>query len=405
MSNESSQPITPESDSKSPKVMYISKISQIQEKLNFLAQSLNSEEQAEKDKIYIELFPSTKEDGSINIIRFSTRNGVYTEVNTVDKYKGDVLEKNIAVNLFDLYNVVSFCDETISFWIDEDSNELVVNSYYDAVTDIDELEVRLPILEDGFTTNFNIPEQTDRPDTHVHLKPVDMYSIIKETNILNTTEYVRFVVRNNKLFIAATDPTNGVDVVLYLKSLDKKSFEKELDQYIPISILKLIAGSGEMFGLDFNFHKDFMFVETNAYTFSYRYDLSKNVNRKPLPEFSADFKEAFIVDSGTFILHLNLLNKINVMKDSIKIEKLNAKTIDLGIEHKGRYSISSRMNLAMLTDKEIFIDGHLFYDMFDKTGLDAFKFSISDDTIYSKLENAVIVKELFYNHSKYTRKK
>jgi hypothetical protein len=129
MSNEISETTPQSSEQNTPKVMYISKISQIQEKLNFLAQSLNSEEQAEKDKIFMEFFPSTREGDSVNIIRFSTRNGVYSEVNTVDKFKGEILERNIAVNLFDLYNIVSFCDETICFWIDEETNELVVNSY------------------------------------------------------------------------------------------------------------------------------------------------------------------------------------------------------------------------------------------------------------------------------------
>lgn len=405
MSKKSSKEIIPVKEEKSPKVMFISKISGIQEKLTFLAQSLNNEADAEKEKIYIEVFPAKKSDGIENKIRFSTKTGVYSEITAVDKFDGDVIEDSIAVNLFDFYNIISLCDETISLWIDTDSNELVIDSYYDEVNDIDELEVRLPILETNVKTDCNIPEATDKPELKVHIKPVDMYSILKETNILNTTEYVNFVSKDNKLYITTTDPTGAVDIVLHLKSLSKQEFPIEFSRTIPISILRLIAGSGEMFGLDFNFFMDYLYVETNAYTFSYRYEnfpkeIGKMVSRFLVVEENA--KDGFIVEAETFNMHLGLLNKMNVLGAPIKVEKVDDKTMDMSIVSDGRYSISSRIKLAMLTDSAMMIDGHLFQDLFDKSGVDALKFSIIKDGIYCKIENNMIIKEVFYNHVIYT---
>ena len=129
------------------KVMRVSAINNLPSRLTFLAKMLQSEHQANTEPLYIESYRIHDE----NVIRLSTKNGIYTEINPYDKEEGEILPFSLSVNLYDFFNTVDQCvDELISLWIDEETNELVLNSFYSPTKELDELEVRFNIIDKKF---------------------------------------------------------------------------------------------------------------------------------------------------------------------------------------------------------------------------------------------------------------
>jgi transcriptional/translational regulatory protein YebC/TACO1 len=77
------------------KVMRVSAINNLPSRLTFLAKMLQSEHQANTEPLYIESYRIHDE----NVIRLSTKNGIYTEINPYDKEEGEILKKKLIEKL------------------------------------------------------------------------------------------------------------------------------------------------------------------------------------------------------------------------------------------------------------------------------------------------------------------
>ena len=93
-------------------------------------------------------------------------------------------------------------EEMVSMWIDDDTNELVVNSFYNPDLDRDELEIRLPIIDSWVDPIINIDDR-DEPSSVILLSPITTFSALKELNIENKTDYIQFIVTDGKLSLAS----------------------------------------------------------------------------------------------------------------------------------------------------------------------------------------------------------
>ncbi len=379
--------------------MYVSKINLIADRLNFLGQSIATEDEANDAKIYIKCNKADKRLEIPNKIRFYIDAGIYAEVTTVDKYNGYVLDKEICVNLYDLYNIVNNCDDVISFEIDEDTNTLVISSFYNETTEYDELEMKLPYEEREFPINrSNIFGQKL---TEIILDAKSCYSILKELSIGNN-EGFNIICRDKSFFMESYNPESPfLKTRMSLK--DKQTIDSvDFKTYVPFSLFKLIAGSGELDGLNIEIFEEGISVNTDSYKFAHR--TTRHLDT--ISETSNEYERALIVDIDAFYHNLRILNAVNLPNDNdtISIVKVDDTTADLTIKHTTRYEGSTRMKMAIFTDKPVSFSGNLFYQIFERLGIDAISLHTStteENKLHSSIENFMIKKEFFYDHEQY----
>jgi hypothetical protein len=389
------------------KSMYVSKINLIADRLNFLGQSIASEGDADGALIYIKCEKANKKLEVPNKIKFYIDLGIYAEVTTVDKYNGEVLDKEIAVNLYDLYNIVNNCDDVVSFELDTKNSKLVISSYYNETTDYDELEMQIPYTEVNFPSS-NVSKLGNKI-VEFELDAKSCYSIIKELSIGNNQGF-NFIVKDNKFSIESYNKNYPyLKTRLFLKDmLEVKS--PDFASFVPFSLFKLISGSGELGGLDIEVHENGIKVNTDNYKFFH-------ITTGHLPiikEDSSNYIQSLIVDIEAFYHNLRILNAINLpnKNDTISLEKVDDTTADLMIENQNRYTGSTRIKMAMFSDTKLIFSGKLFYEIFERLGIDAIalKFQKPENEqgtaykLYSKIENFMIIKEFFYDHMEYLNK-
>ena len=106
------------------KVMSVSKYA-IVDLISYLETTPIGKGESDGKTVYIESYVN---DLNENRIRLSTETYVSCELSTYNKSKGDILDENIEVNLYDLFNIVKCSDDIINFEIDGDN--LLISSYY-----------------------------------------------------------------------------------------------------------------------------------------------------------------------------------------------------------------------------------------------------------------------------------
>ena len=383
-----------------PTVMTVSAYSGIAQKLNFLAQGIKDLKDAECSNVYIECYDKTDDaddnnEQSIKTIRFSTDLYVSTEINPYDKFNGDLLDESIAVNLYDLYNITTNCqDEVLSFWVDGD--ELVINSYYQPEKDIDELEVRLKITDRGFKDRSDSIVEDKTPVSTITLSSLSMVSIIKQLNCENKADGVNFVIKDNKLRFESK--YNGFDSILTIKDIDNQVFFKDISAFIPFYAFNLMSATGQISDVKFNVYDDTLVVNTEEYDFIF--PLDNMVESFDINDDNAI--DYFVIDAKLFEVTLDLINRLNTPADisEMEIEYVSQGEADLTCVKEGRYTISVRTDLAMLCKESIKIDSDIFAELFKLSNVDAIKVKLDTDTkkLYIKFENGILTRQVVYDH-------
>lgn len=380
------------------KVMRISAINDLPQRLCFMAKGLQSEYQADNEQLYIECY--RKEDE--NVIRLSTSTGIWTEVNPYDKEEGDILPFSVSVNLYDFFNAVDHCiDELISLWIDEETNELVLNSFYNPDKELDELEVRFKIG----TSKFPFRPITVTPDAKlintIELDAQSLVEIMTQLNYEKTADGVNIIVENKKLKFQ--NVYAGMKSTLILKTYEQNDYDTDCSVYIPFNIFGLMLSTGQHTPLIFNIYENntvtltaceynFMHVDTTN-TEIFTLDVSK-------------FNDYFVMDAKLLECNMKLLNKLTqqVPIVNVKFEKVDACVADIICEYPNRYTVAMRTDLAMLSDKEMNIDARILSEMIRHTNVDAIRVKIDDfDGVYIGYENAIVKKQTVYDHSEFSK--
>lgn len=383
-----------------PTVMVISPYSSgITNKLTFMAKGLQSEHDADTEPVYIECYK--KENGE-STIRISTETGIWCEFQPYDKDAGELLPTSVAVNLYDLFNTVDQCaDEMISFWIDDESNELVLNSMYNPTKDIDELEVRFSIIEKGFARRSIEVKSTDTLITTIELNQMALMSILSELNVENSVDGVNMIIRDGKLKFQSVYA--GLKSNLVIKEYANEVYPTDVSAFIPFNIFNLMMSTGEYKDIKFNIYvSNIVTVDTDEYKFVYR---GKEV-REVFSSDASKYEDYFIIDAKLIDSTMKLINKLTqqVPVTNITFEKVTAGEADISAEFVNRFSISIRTDLAMLSDKKMTVDAQLFAEMMKRTGLDAIKVKVNaDDGVYIGFENQMIIKQMEYDHSDFSK--
>lgn len=394
------------SNEKKPVIMDISAYSNLSHKLNFMAQGLRDLKDAETQLVYIECYTKTEkkddEEKNINIIRFSTDVSIWTEISPLNKYTTPILEKPIAVNLFDLFNVVQNCmsDDTefISFRIDETDSanpNLVVSGFYNELREYNEMETSLKIHKIGFPRREFKSPKDDGVVTTLELDHLALYNILR-MNTENKTEGVNFVIKDKKISFQTI--YNGLKTSLIIKAYKDQLFFKDITVFMPFYFLNLMVGTGDIENVKFHIFSDSVVVEAGGYNFVY--NIEKEVE---IFDISDDGLEDFcVVDPKNAEAVITLLNKINKPSpiSIATITKLEDKIAEIQTGIDGRYKISVLMECIMQTETPITVDADILQWMVTNTQVDGIKIQRYANTndMYISYENELFIKKIQYLH-------
>jgi len=388
-----------------PIIMNVSAYSNIAQKLNFLALAIKDQKDAESQDIYIECYTETRKvddkEQELKIIRFSTDMYLWTEIHPYDKLTGDLLPQNISVNLYDFYNIIDSCkDDIIAFWIDDTSNELVLSSFYNDLREYDELEVRVKINKKGFPLRaLDNMQEGNTPVASFELNQVSLHYILL-MNMEHNTDGVNIVFENRRMTIQSD--YHGVKTILMIREYEKQIFFKNTTVFIPFYVLNLMSGTGEVNPIKFEVYEDLIKVETTDYNFMYKIE-----DKKEAFTISADnFEDYMVVDSKNMESVIKLLNKVNKPApiSTVKFEKISKTSAEMSAEYEGRYTVITRIDLAMLSDDIISMDSDIVQIMFNNIGIDAIKMDYNPENhnlIHTKYENQLMEKEILYDHEEF----
>ena len=394
---------------KKPAIMDISAYSNIQQKLNFLAQGLRDLKDAENQLIYIECYtkPAEKdEEEDINIIRFSTDVSIWTEISPLNKHTTPILEKSIAVNLYDLYNVVqnSISDSTefISFKLDETDTSnpnLVISGFYNELREYDELEVSLKIHEMEFPRReFKSSRDADLI-AMFELDHLSLFNILR-MNIEHKTEGVNVVINDKK--ISFQTDYNGLKTSLIIKSYRDQLFFKDFTVFIPFYFLNLMAGTGDIENVKFHVFNDSVIVEAGGYNFIYK--IKKEVEGFKISD--DELEDFCVVDPKNAEAVMTLVNRVNKPApiSVASISKLEDQMAEIKTGLDGRYKISVLLECIMQAETPITIDTDIFQWMVTNTQVDGIKIQryAHTNNIYISYENELFIKKIQYIHDIFT---
>lgn len=386
----------------SPIIMAVSPYSNIANHLKYFASAIKDETDADKHYIYIDCYSKNVDGGNLQVIRLSNDTGMWTELYPVDKVSGALLPESVAVNLFDLYNAVENCpDELLKFWIDEEDNELVLNSFLNEDKDIDELEIRFAIFKRGFPTRMLSTEPLEEQGKlgTITLNAIMTKMITDELNVENSVDGVNIVVRDGKLRFQAS--YYGFDSDLKVKQFEDEVYPNDFTVFIPFPIFNQMVSTGHVYDLKIEVYENGVItLNTDAYQFYYKADLTR-----PDIKLTTDGSERYlIIDAELIEGTMKLMNRLNKTSQitNMMIEYVNDGEADLSCQLDGRWLISIRTDLAMLSKETVEIDADIFQEMVSRTQVDAIQLNTIGDKICMKLENALIEKIMVYDHATFS---
>ena len=370
------------------KVMQISPYSGIATKLSFLAKLIMTDLQADSEQLHIECYDN---DGT-KTIRLSNNTGICTEVFPYDKIKGTLLNKNITVNLYDFYNIADNClDEMISLWIDEETNELVFNSYYNETKDLDEVEFRIKIINayDGLRNYI----QGSDLFTKITIDQITINQILSNLNYDSLTDGFNIAVHDGKMLFHSS--YKGVETDLIVK-MSQNIDSADCTVFIPFTLFNLMASTGQITPLELSLYSNNI-LELHANEYHFIMPIDKIVTPNLVNE--DQYKDYFVIDAKLFEDTLKLLNKMTQQSKShlITFEKVNETHADITNVYDNRYTASIRTDLAMLSDDILAMDSMLLYQIIAKNSTDAIRVKYNEKDVFIKYENVMIIKTTVYS--------
>lgn len=380
------------------KVMRVSAINNLPSRLTFLAKMLQSEHQANTEPLYIESYRIHDE----NVIRLSTKNGIYTEINPYDKEEGEILPFSVSVNLYDFFNTVDQCvDELISLWIDEETNELVLNSFYSPTKELDELEVRFNIIDKKFPFRTFDIDPNAKLLSSIPIQQMELVTILTQLNYENSADGVNIIVENKKLKFQSV--YGGLKTELILKQYELDIFENDCSIFIPFNVFNLMISTGQYTDIIFNIYdNNTVIVDTNDYKFVY----VDTINQEVFALDASKYSDYFVIDAKVLESNMKLVSKLTqqIKNPTIHFEKVDNVLADIITVSPSKLSIAVRTDLAMLSDKEMNIDSQIFCEMIRNTGIDGIRVRVDDyDGVYIAFDNRMIRKQMSYDHSDFCK--
>jgi len=392
-----------------PVTMDVSGYSNIGNKLNFLAQAIKDVRDAENQLLYIECYTKSEkideEMKEVRYIRFSTDVTLWTEIQPARPYKSPILEKSIAVNLYDFFNLIDNCQsddsEMLMFKIDEkdpENPELCIGAFYNELREYDELEIRLKIHKIDFPKReFMSVERT--PITVFELDQMSLMHILN-LNVEHRVEGVNIIIKDRKISFQTN--YHGLRTNIIIKEYQDQLFMKDIIVFIPFYLLNLMAGTGSVKPIKYYVYEDSIVVESAGYNFGYK--IEKTVDSFELSD--EGYEEFCITDPKNAEAVLKLGNNLNKPApiSTVVIKRIEEQLLDVQFEYKGRYKISTLLECLARTDDEVVIDADILQHMVSNTNVDGVKIQYlpGKNEIYIKYENELAIREQHYNHEEFS---
>lgn len=387
----------------SPIVMTISAFSNINQRLKFLSAIMRTKEESESRIVRIEPYKrelKTDPTKTESVIRFSIDADVWCEITTMKRVGGDILPKCVAVNLYNVFNMLDNSrEEMISMWIDDDANELVLNSFYNPDLDRDELEVRLPIIESWIDPVINKDERGDA-DSVIVLSPVTTFSALKELNIENKADYIQFLIHDGKLSLGSY--YHGITTIIEPTEFANDDFGNMKSFALPFGLFYLMVSTGQIEPLRLEVHDGYVYLQTTDYSFRYTLSDVELINTTELSSEGAE--KIFIIDSDQGFATIEKATNLNCVTEFTELtyEKVSEGLADFSADLGGKMKIYATAILATLSDKKVKFDGNVFRDMFSKNGVDALAVNLlPNGLLYIGYKTATVAKSVYYDHTQF----
>ena len=347
--------------------------------------------------VYIESYVN---DLNENRIRLSTETYVSCELSTYNKSKGDILDENIEVNLYDLFNIVKCSDDIINFEIDGDN--LLISSYYSVLDEYDQMEMSIPIESrwDVLIDEVEIPQLSlgkitlDMMSKHQIINHIDISEDIKDLYLVN---------KNGKFSLVSANV--GFSIAFQLKGFSTNTYS-DFSVKTSAHLLRLLFTTGVPKDNELVITPTELYIDIGDYKF-----------RIPLEStdspFTVDYNSEKMEDSRYFVLEneawvtlTTLLSRLDMSNktSTVKVDYVDTHHADFTIKQDGRYEGSMRISGAMLKDESIEFDVRLFHLLTKDLNNDAITMHKIGDDIFMYLEDGAMVKQIQYNHTEYTKK-
>jgi len=375
--------------------MLISQFSGIVNKLKFLDSFNRTDEEANTQLCVIECFKTEKKiKGAVkevNVVRFSI-DAVYTEVFPYDKNNGDMLKETIAVNLFDLYNIVANCkDDIISFEI-VDGN-LVIDTFFNEQLGMSELQALIPLQ----TVPDMVSKEFGKKVGTLKLTGVAGYTIMRHLDPEYKADKV--YIKSDGDHITFASSYNGLITKLeYMRGEDydvKGTFEFSL----PFKLFNMMTSTGEIGLVQIKIHENFVVLDTEDYKFAYK------MNNDELVLPNHEYNEFTVIHKETAQSVISLLQQIDLPryeKSVFTMQKLKEKLMNLSITNNGRYTVNAILACATLhknDDASLSMDTNLINNILQRTPVDALAVKVDDSMNHVYIESCdlFVNKVIYYN--------
>jgi len=391
-----------------PTVMEISGYCMLHQKLNYLTSELTTKAEADVKTVTIQSYKrpvdvKDKKTGLMrreieSVVRFKTDSKAWFEVNTLKEYGGDILPFEVTVNLYDVFALVDQSKtEMVSFWIDEEVNELVMTSYYIPELDYDELEVRLPI-HNRCAVELDTIEQPTKPNTTLKISPSAIFTTLREINIENQCEYLHFKFNDGMLYLMAE--YHGVQSMVELKEQADFDYGSATDFKLPFGVFFMMGSTGSLDDLSIDLYDEYVITSMEEYSFKVpripsELDLDRIMSILP-----KDHEPVFVVDPTTAFSSLEKLIKISSADyHEIEYNKVENGVADLVLVVPNRAVITNRMSMATIKDEKVKFDGELFMDLFNDNNVTGVALHSIDGVYVIKYDTALLHKTMIYDHN------
>ena len=364
-------------------LMIFSAHGKVFEKLEFLASGIFSKEDAESALVMLEPSKTLNEA----YLTLYTQNGVSCKIYPFNKQDSDVISRTVCVKLADLSNIVSQCrtGDFVTFKIDETTDRLMVSSFHNDDSDLDELEISMKIYE-SFTKS---PTSVTGTNPVISLDYINYVSMMKGFTLDSGAGNVTLSIINKKLTATVKSPKLFVDVLL--KQMQKEVFDfDDISVTIPLTSLHMIGSCGHIGNITLTLTESGVFFSNDDYTF-----FVKSIQSDVTTFDENEFSDYGVVSSESLLTSVSLLNRLNIANESpyMYFEKVDATSVDVTIETESMHT-SIYLFMAVLADVKIKFDRFLIERLVTDIKTDALRIKVNGDKIFIKFEDYTTITTL-----------
>jgi hypothetical protein len=359
--------------------------------INYLETTVKDQDKSDQEKLYIE---PVIIDGDRSVL-FRTDSGISATSPTYNKKSGDLLDKCVAVNLYEFYNIVKCSDDIINLTIR--GEHLVASSYYSEYDEFDQLEVDLKILE-SYEPNPSNTVDLVISKAEFKLTVINKHYINNHLNLSDNIEELNVSRVGGKLYL--TTLKDGVSISLLVKDITVEEDLPDFSFNIHSYFIRLIFTSGTHDTTTFKICNDGLKFDMDNYTGNM--PITFDGDAISIPDELNDDSKFMVIEGDSWVSFSTLITRLTMGKDHSNLSIIYADDhhCDYSVNY-GDFNIAMRNQAAMLRDGTITFDSRLFHALTKDFDIDAFTLYFEDGIVKMKVEDGAVIKYVEYDHKKY----